>query len=162
MSSLSKWQLRWQTFLMRLWAIKNVPLLSYINPTIHEFSDEKLVIKIPLIRRNQNHLGSMYFGVLACGADLAGGFLAFWLIKKNSFKISFVFKNFKAEFLKRPEAETFFICRDNKKIENLVKKASQTLSRVEDTVQIEAICPKSGGQSPVALFDLTLSLKRKV
>ena len=162
MNGLSKWQLFWKTCLMRLWAFKNVPLLNYIRPSIHSLSDEKLVIRIPLLRRNKNHLNSMYFGVLACGADLAGGFLALWLIKKRSYKISFVFKDFKADFLRRPEGETFFSCYDNQKIEELVQKATQTLERVEDTVKITASCKSLGKEELVARFELTLSLKQIV
>ena len=161
MNSLSKWQCLWQTFLLRLWALKNVPLLYWVRPSIVELSDEKLVVKVPLLRRNKNHLGSMYFGVLACGADLAGGFLAFREIKKNSVKVSLIFKDFKANFLKRPEGSTYFTCHDGQKIKELVKKASQQTLRVEETVQIEATCPKSFGQEAVAVFKLTLSLKRR-
>ncbi len=38
-------------------------------------SAKALRIRIPLGWRTRNHLGSMYFGALATGADLVGGLL---------------------------------------------------------------------------------------
>ena len=62
--------------LIRQFGILKVPLIWYCRPKVIEHTDEKIEIKIALKRRTRNHLGSMYFGVLAVGADITGGFLA--------------------------------------------------------------------------------------
>jgi len=60
-------------------------------------SDSKLEIKIKLNRRTKNHLNSMYFGVLAVGADVTGGFLAMNYIQASKSKINLIFKDFHAD-----------------------------------------------------------------
>ena len=46
---------------------------------------------MPLRRRTKNHLGSMYFGVLAVGADITGGFLAMEPIQESGRNITLNF-----------------------------------------------------------------------
>ena len=69
--------------LIRQFGIFKVPLIWYCRPKVIEHTDEKIEIKIALKRRTRNHLGSMYFGVLAVGADITGGFLAMDPIKES-------------------------------------------------------------------------------
>ena len=103
----------------------------------------------------------MYFGALAVGADIAGGVLAMDLIRKSGRNISLVFKDFKAEFLKRPEGDTYFTCNDGKAIENLITETIKTGERVNMPLKITATVPEISGNEPVAEFVLTLSLKDK-
>lgn len=146
---------------IRLWALQKVPLLAWVKPRIEELNDERVVVSIPLQRRQKNHLNSMYFGVLACGADLAGGLIAFKLISEKKQPVSFVFKDFTAEFLMRPEARTYFTCEDGAKIAALVDKAIYSGERVNEKVEVIATCPAKSEDKPVAKFSLTLSLKKK-
>jgi len=62
----------------------------------------------------------MYFGVLAVGADVTGGFLAMRYIQASTSKIALIFKDFKAEFLKRAEGDVHFVCEDGIAIQNSV------------------------------------------
>jgi hypothetical protein len=103
----------------------------------------------------------MYFGTLACGADIAGGLIAMRHIDRSKSNVSLIFKDFKAEFLKRPESDTVFTCNDGKAVEALVAEAIKTGDRVNTTVHVIATCPDTFGDEPVAKFELTLSLKRK-
>lgn len=135
-----------------------IPLIAFIRPKIIEV-DGKLAIKVPLCWRTKNHLGSMYFGVLAAGADLACGLLALETIEKSGKNVSLIFKDFKAEFLKRAEADTVFLCEDEEAARDLVKKAIETGDRVERRMPVVATVPSRFGSEPVARFELTLSLK---
>jgi acyl-coenzyme A thioesterase PaaI-like protein len=148
------------TVSIRLWALAKVPMLAWIRPQVVHLDDTKTVVKIPLNRRTKNHLNSMYFGTLACGADIAGALIAFRHIQKSGQKVSLVFKDFKAEFLKRPEADTVFTCEGGKAVEELVEQAIKTGERVSEKVYVIATCPSKFGAEPVAKFELTLSLKK--
>ena len=110
--------------LIRLFGLTKVPMIWYCRPKVIEHTDEKIEIRIPLKRRTKNHLGSMYFGVLAVGADITGGFLAMDPIQESGRNIALIFKDFKADFLKRPEGDVHFICRDGMAIKELVKIAA--------------------------------------
>jgi acyl-coenzyme A thioesterase PaaI-like protein len=150
------------TFFLRAFSFWKIPLLYFVNPSVVRMTEEEVVISIPFLHRNKNHLGSMYFGVLCIGADAAGGFIAARALQevKNG-KGSLIFKDFQAKFLKRPEGRTLFTCKDGVRIREAVKKAEETLERVELPVTIVATVPDQSGDEPVAEFVLTLSLKVK-
>lgn len=149
------------TWFIRSFGLTKVPLIFYVRPSVVKITSEAVVIKIPFRRRNKNHLNSMYFGTLAIGADVAGGVLAMNLIRKSGRKISLVFKDFKADFLKRAEGDTYFACDDGLEIKKLIENAIRTGERVNMTLKITATVPKIFGAEPVAEFILTLSLKDK-
>ncbi|MFC1527762.1 PaaI family thioesterase [Candidatus Neomarinimicrobiota bacterium] len=149
------------TWFIRSFGLSKVPLIFYCRPTVVKLTEETTVIKIPFKRRNKNHLKSMYFGALAVGADVSGGVLAMHLISKSGRNISLVFKDFKADFLKRPEGDTHFTCNDGLAVRILIDKAIKTGERVDMPLKITATVPEISGNEPVAEFILTLSLKDK-
>ena len=85
---------------LSLYAWSKIPLIGFCAPRVLESSGSRTVLKIPLGFRTKNHLGAMYFGALAIGGELCVAMLAVKLIQESGLKIDFVFKDFKAEFLK--------------------------------------------------------------
>lgn len=148
------------TRLIQLFGITKVPMIWYCRPKVIEHTDEKIEIKIPLKRKTKNHLGSMYFGVLAVGADITGGFLAMEPIQESGRKINLIFKDFKADFLKRPEGDVHFTCNDGLAVKELVDRVSKSSDRHNFKLSIEATVPSISFEV-VAKFELTLSLKDK-
>ena len=149
------------TWFIRCFGITKVPLIFYCRPSVIKLNDETTIIKIPFKRRNRNHLKSLYFGSLSVGADVAGATLAMHLIRKSRQNISLVFKDFKAEFLKRPEGDTHFTCNDGLAVKKLIDEATKTGERVNMPLKLTATVPEISGIEPVAEFILTLSLKDK-
>ena len=150
------------TILLRSFGFFKVPLLFWLRPSVIELTAEKCVIKIPFKRRSKNHFGSMYFGVLACGADCAGGLAAMKMIIDSGESVSLAFKDFDAQFLKRPEADVYFSCDQGAQIKAFVEKVVASDERQNMSLNIIATCPDKFGDEPVATFSLTLSLKKKV
>ncbi|MGE3974227.1 MAG: DUF4442 domain-containing protein [Bdellovibrionales bacterium] len=150
-----------ENFFLTAFSIFKIPLIYYLSPRILELDEHLVRVRIRLTRRAKNHHGSMYFGALAIGADLAGGALAMKLIRESGVNVSFIFKDFTAHFLKRPEGDVEFICRDGKKIKDLVNTVIKSSERHNATLDILALVPSKFGQEPVATFTLTLSLKKK-
>jgi acyl-coenzyme A thioesterase PaaI-like protein len=148
------------TIFVRSFGLFKIPVIFFIGPIVEELNAQRCAIRIPLNYRTRNHLKSMYFGVLAAGADLAGGLIAMETIEKGGGDINLIFKDFKAEFLKRAEGDTVFICEQGQEIQALVEKARSTGERVEMPVHIAAKVP-SQGDDDVARFTLTLSLKKR-
>ena len=83
-----------------------------------------------------------------------------YLIRQQPARISMVFKDFQAEFLKRAEGDVDFICDQGKEIAELVALAAASDERVERQIDVVATVP-SISDEPVARFKLTLSLKRR-
>jgi acyl-coenzyme A thioesterase PaaI-like protein len=150
-----------ETLKVWAWGATKVPMIFALRPRIYQLDDKGVEIMIPLSNHAKNHLRSMYFGALSVGADCAGGLLAVHLIEKSGKDVALVFKDFKAQFLKRPEGDTHFRCDDGAGIKALVEKALSTPERVEMPVHVTATVPKKLGDQPVAQFTLTLSLKRR-
>jgi acyl-coenzyme A thioesterase PaaI-like protein len=151
-----------ETVMLRTFGLLKIPMLFFISPSVLELTDEKCVVQVRLTRRSMNHLRSMYFGALAAGADCAGGLIAMRLIQtEGEGNVSLIFKDFKAEFLKRAEGDVFFTCTQGTEIQALVRKAIASGERENMAVQITATVPSKMGDEPVAQFTLTLSLKRK-
>lgn len=150
-----------ETWGVRLWAFLKIRLLFFVRPTVLELDEERCVVRVALNWRTRNHLGSMYFGTLCVGADTAGGLIAFREIEKRGNRVSLIFKDFHAEFLKRPEDDVHFTCTDGAAIRALVHAALETGERQSLPVNIVATVPTKFGDEPVARFVLTMSLKRR-
>jgi acyl-coenzyme A thioesterase PaaI-like protein len=148
-----------ETALVRLLSLR-IPVLLFVAPRVMRLDDEVCEVKIPLGWRTRNHLGSMYFGALCAGADLAGGLAAARLILRRHRGVKLVFADVKGEFLKRADGDVLFRCRDGARVAEAVRRADATGERVTLPVEIVALVPESYGDEPVARFTLALSLKR--
>ena len=150
------------TLAVRLWSLNNVFLLFFVKPSIVEISDRRCVVRIPLNwRTRRNDIHAMYLGVLCMGADVAAGLIAFDQMQKRKLRMSFVFKDMKAEFLKRAEGHVHFVNDDGPVVMHLIERALATGEREHATVHVSAIVPSKLGDEPVARFEMTLSLKKK-
>lgn len=144
-----------------LFGIFKIPMIGFVRPKILEFTDKRMVVKIKLRRRTKNHLNSMYFGVLAVGADLSGAFQAFAVAKERNRKISLAFKDFQANFIKRPESDVYFISEAGDFIGECVDETIRTKERVTQPIQVNAYVNYPENPELVAEFTLGLSVKDK-
>ncbi len=150
-----------ETWKLRLWTFLRVPMAFFLSPTVVESAARRSVIRIPLTWRSKNHLGSMYFGALCVGADLAGGLLALRRIEESGRRISLIFKDVQGRFWKRVEGDALFTCDDGEAISELVHRAIASGDREEQPLRVVVTVPEKLGEEPVAEFVLTLSLKRR-
>ena len=95
------------------------------------------------------------------GADVAAGLIAFQLVREQKARVNFIFKDLRAEFLKRAEGDVVFTNVDGPLIQDLVRRALSSEERHEATVHVVATVPSKLGDEPVAKFELTLSVKKK-
>ena len=152
-----------ETLGVRLWALRNVFLLYFVKPSIVAVNEERCEIRIPLNwRTRRRDIGAMYLGTLCMGADVASGLIAFHLMRTRKLRVSFIFKDLRAEFLKRAEDDVHFACEEGANIVALVERAMAGGERQETTVNVVARVPKKLGDEPVARFAMTLSVKKRV
>ena len=149
-----------ETFKMRAFGFTKVPLIWWVTPRAICVGVNRTEIVIPLNRRTKNHLNSMYFGALAIGADIAGGMLCINLLSEKGLKASFVFKDMEAKFLKRAEGDVHFVCESGPTVQELINRVALSPERQETMVEIKALVPTKSKDDPVAIFRLTLSVKR--
>jgi len=149
-----------ETAAVRLLGLK-IPLLLFLGPRVMRLDEKGCGVLIPFGWRSRNHVGSMYFGALCAGADLAGGLPAARLIWDQHPKVSLVFADLKAEFLKRADGDTLFTCEDGYAVAAAVRQADASGERVTLPVGVVATVPDRYGDEPVARFTMGLSLKRR-
>lgn len=150
------------TTMVRLWSLRNVFFLWLMRPKILELTGDRCVVRVPLnwiTRRRDIH--AMYLGTLCMGADVAAGLISFRLMQERKERVVFIFKDLKAEFLKRAEGAVVFTNNDGPVIQDLLRRALETGERQEATVHVVATVPSKLGDEAVARFELTLSVKKK-
>ncbi len=155
------WNMLKATWSLRLFALTRIPLIAIVRPTLLQADRESCVVRLPLSWLAKNHLGSLYFGALCIGADLAGGLIVMNLIRARRSRVAFLFKDFHADFHKRAEGATVFSCHDGSKLEALLDRAESSGEREEDVVNVVATVPDKLGDEPVATFRLTISMKKR-
>ena len=146
-------------FFMWYFSHFKVPMIGYLKPSLLLVNDQEIVLKIKLSRRSKNHLNSMYFGALAVGADLAGGLHGFYHAKRAQVKISLAFKSFQAQFLRRPESDVYFICRDGEHVKTMIIDSTMSGQRINKPLNVIAYTNYPQKPEEIARFTLELSLK---
>lgn len=151
-----------ENLFLTLYAWTKIPLIGFVGPKVLEADDQRTVLKVPLNFRTKNHLGAMYFGALAIGAELCIAMLAVKKIQESGERIDFLFKDFKANFLKRAEGDVHFICEQAAVVVEQINTAKTSEERINRTMTAYAIVPSVSETERVAEFELTLSVKRRV
>lgn len=147
------------TWILRTFGFFKIPILYWCRPKVLEVNEQCCAIKIPLTRKTRNHERCMYIGALTVGADIAGGLIAMYKVRKSGRKVRLLFKDFQAKYLKRAEGDVVFRCEDGDKLTSLLDEAARTGERQNMPVHIVATVPDKLGEQPVATFVLTLSVK---
>jgi hypothetical protein len=145
------------TLFVRGFGLTKVPLLFLVAPVVEEASETRCIVRIPLNLLTKNHMRSMYIGVLAMGADVTGGLMAVDAVRQAKAKMTYIFKDMKVDFLKRPTGDVRFICEDGVAIRAAVARGLETGERQNVLVHVSARVK----EEEVARFDMTLSLKRR-
>ncbi|MEW5853319.1 MAG: DUF4442 domain-containing protein [Myxococcota bacterium] len=142
-------------------ALTRIPLIMFVRPVVVRYDDDEVTLRIPLGWRTRNHVGSMYIGALCTGADCAGGLMAMDLAWKSGNRVKLVFRDMRADFLKRCDGDTWFTCRDGQVVRALVDRALRSGERESATLTVVATVPSRFGDEPVARFAMQLSARAR-
>ena len=137
-----------------------VPMILWCSPRINTIDNSSVTLTIPLNFLTKNHLGSMYFGALMVGVDLACGLLAFHLIKQSNQRLSLIFKDVNAQFLQRAEGSVRFECLEGALIQDMIQNAISSQERVSMPIPVKGILVSTN--ECVAEFTITLSIKLRL
>jgi len=146
--------------MLRLLGVR-IPSLLFLGARVLELGEEGCAVEIPFRWRTRNHVGSMYIGVLCAGADLASGLNALRAIRSGHPRVVPIFKDLRADFLKRADGDVVFRSRDGRRVTEAVVRADETGERVTLPVEVVATVPRKYAGEPVARFTMGLSLRRK-
>lgn len=155
-------ELRKANWGLKFFAWRYIPLIGFCSPKIIRMDSKTLEVTMPHSWRTKNHLGSIYFGALAIGADLAGAFLVFSKAKQRGVNANFAFKDVQGHFIKRPEARVHFTSHDGDIIDAMIDESLASGERINKPVSVVVTCPSLYGDETMATFTLTLSVKAKL
>lgn len=141
-----------------LMGIFKIPLIGFVRPKLLSIDKDTVRVSIKLRRRTKNHLNSMYFGVLAVGADIAGGIHAFYFAELAGTKVSLAFKAMKVDFIQRAESDVLFESNDGALVRQAIEVSRESGERINQAVTIRAT--NAAGEL-VAAFELVVSVKCK-
>ncbi|MGE0763129.1 MAG: DUF4442 domain-containing protein [Bdellovibrionales bacterium] len=147
------------TALIQIFSLLKVPLLGILRPKVVHLTATQSRIRLPLSHLAKNHVGSMYFGALAIGAELSVALKVVDSMQNDKTPVNFIFKDFSCQFLQRAEGATDFCCDEVPQIQALIDKALATQERVEGKFNGYA-CPRGAGRDEQLMtYQLTLSIK---
>lgn len=149
-----------ETAFVRMFSLK-VPVLLFLGPRVLTLDEDGCAVTIPLGWRARNHVGSMYFGALCAGADITAGLCAFRAIRERRSRVVPLFKDLRADFLKRADGDVVFRSREGRRVAEAVRQADETGERITLPVDVVATVPSKYGDEAVARFTLGLSVRRK-
>lgn len=157
-NSESKVELKKLNRFIRSLSLVKVPLLGICSPKVLEMNEKRARIKLPFRFLTKNHLGSMYFGALAMGAELSIALRLLHRMQRDKVPVSFIFKDFSCEFLKRAESDVHFVTEQVDAIDALIDLAASTNDRQNGTFEGYAVSEKTGEK--LMTYKLTISMKR--
>lgn len=143
---------------IRTLSLFKVPLLGICSPKVIELSEEKAVVELPHKFLTKNHVGSMYFGALAMGSELSIALRLLDRMQREKVPVSFIFKDFSCEFLKRAETDVQFVTEQVKSIDELIDRANSNPDRQNGTFEGYAISAKT--KEKLMTYKITISMKR--
>ena len=135
-----------------------IPIIGFVKPKLLVLNENESQVKIKIRRRTKNHLNSMYFGALAVGADVAAGLHAFYFAESMGYKVSFAFKSFSGEFIKRAESDVIFKINQGELVRKAIEKSAQTGERMNQEIDVIAT---NVSNEEVATFKMVVSVKVK-
>lgn len=131
-------------------------MIGFVRPKLISLSDTTSQVKVSLRRSTKNHLGSMYFGSMMVGAELAAGVFVLSWMSLNKEKFSFVFSKADGDFILRAETDIIFHCENGLEVFELFDLSRETGERQSGKLNVYATNTLN---EKVATFSFTLSVR---
>ncbi|MCD6179546.1 MAG: DUF4442 domain-containing protein [Bacteroidales bacterium] len=146
------------TFRMRIFMLKNLPLGFFVGLKVKKINLHEAEVSVPYKYLNKNPFKSVYFAVLAMAAELSTGILAMASIGDAPVPISMLVYDMNAKFTKKATGKIVFKCEQG---EDITKAVEDSLSDGEGKI----VTVKSVGRNEegvqVAEFNFTWTFKPK-
>lgn len=136
----------------------STPMIRFLKPEIILINNNKCIIEIKLNRKSKNTWNTMFFGAIATGIDLTGGFLASDIASKSS--VGVLYKDVQIKFLRRVDGDIKFHCNDGINIKKAVEDALSSGKRININVSITGFVDNYSITEPVVSAEATLSFKK--
>ncbi|MBN1651510.1 MAG: DUF4442 domain-containing protein [Bacteroidales bacterium] len=146
------------SFRMRLFMLKNLPLGFFVGLKVLQINEQEAEVSVPYKYLNKNPFKSIYFAVLSMAAELSTGILAMASIYDADIPISMLVFNMDASFMKKATSRIVFKCVQG---DDIAKALQASIADGEGkTVKVKSIGVDQSGIQ-VAEFHFTWTFKPK-
>lgn len=128
---------------LRFYFISKLPTLWFWGVRVKDLSTSRTELTIPYSWWTQNPFRSIYFAAQCGAAELSTGLMAMLALQGRG-KISMLITNVEAEFVKKANTVTTFICDEGEKLDQAVQEA--VASGEGKTVRVCSIGKNTNGE----------------
>lgn len=146
------------TWMIRLLSLLKVPLLGLCLPQVKALDSQKAIVQIRRWWLTSNHVGSMYFGALAMGAELSVATQLLMRMGAEKLPVTFIFKDAQFQFLSRAEGNVSFQTDEVPKVDELIAECLKTKTRCDKTINGYAYTIDDPLKK-ILTYQITLSIK---
>ncbi len=146
------------SFRMRLFMLKNLPLGFFVGLKVLKIDQHKAEVSVPYKYLNKNPFQSVYFAVLAMAAELSTGILAMASIYDAKVPVSMLVYDMNAEFTKKATSKIIFKCEQG---EEISKAVAESLADGEGKIVTVKSVGRNNDGVQVAEFNFTWTFKPK-
>lgn len=137
--------------------VTKLPSVWFWGIRITELTSNRCELRMPFRWSTKNPFRSIYFAALSGAGELASGILCM-LHLSGSGSFSMLVTGFEAQFHKKADRATRFICEDGDRLEAMLQTLTQPGQTGTFTMQVMGI---TIDEVHVATFKLTWSFKRR-
>ncbi len=119
----------------KLFLLAKLPLAFFTGLTVDALSANECIISVPYKWLNKNPFNSMYFAVLAMAAELSTGLPSRVAIHNAEKKTSMLVTSLSASYSKKAKGRIRFVCKDQQKIYQAVRKTNTSGEWEKATLQ---------------------------
>ncbi|WP_228691639.1 DUF4442 domain-containing protein [Lunatimonas sp.] len=134
-----------------------LPSVWFWGIRVTELTSKRCELWMPFRWSTKNPFRSIYFAALSGAGELASGILCM-LHLAGSGSFSMLVTGFEAQFHKKADCATRFVCEDGEKLAAMLQTLTQPGQTGTFTMQVEGITEKG---VHVATFKLTWSFKKR-
>jgi len=144
--------------IMRLWYFRRLPSVFFWGAKVKTVTPERSEVTVPYRWSTKNPFQSIYFATQAGVAELSTGILCNVAIRGFGLtgKVSMLVVDFQANYSKKANTQTTFVCEDGAKLVAALQEAIETGKGVPVTVV--SIGQNTNGEE-VSRFEVTWSFK---
>lgn len=141
---------------LRLFLFTKIPSAFFSGVRIRNISEERCVVTVPFRWYTQNPFRSTYFACQAMAAEMSTGALVMSHIYNKVPSVSMLVTGMTAEYFKKADNRTTFICKDGLAIRDAVEEAIETNG--SNVITVKSIGTNPQGEL-ISEFTFTWSLK---
>lgn len=144
------------SFRMQLFLLAKIPSAFFSGVKIKQISEDKCVVQVPYKWFTKNPFRSTYFACQAMAAEMSTGALVMAQVFNHKPSVSMLITQMSAEYFKKADSMTTFVCRDGLAIRDAIAEAIE--SNGSNVITVRSVGTNASGEL-ISEFTFTWSVR---